>query len=86
MRSDLLPYYEKELSSVRQLGAEFAQKYPKVASRLLLEPNKCEDPHVEREVGPVVRQRVDHALEVVGERHGAEAYPACHGPCLESKA
>src|SRR5689334_16639164 len=48
MRSDLLPYYEKELSSVRQLGAEFAQKYPKVASRLLLEPNKCEDPHVER--------------------------------------
>ena len=26
----------------------FAEKYPKVASRLVLEPTKCEDPHVER--------------------------------------
>lgn len=48
MRSDLLMYYERELAYVRQLGAEFAAKYPKVASRLLLEPNRCEDPHVER--------------------------------------
>src|SRR5260370_24341084 len=30
------------------MGATFAEKYPKVASRLLLEPNRCEDPHVER--------------------------------------
>src|SRR5688572_16245719 len=30
------------------MGAEFALKYPKIASRLVLEPNKCEDPHVER--------------------------------------
>src|SRR5215467_3666207 len=30
------------------MGAEFAQKYPKLASRLLLEPDRCEDPHVER--------------------------------------
>ena len=48
MRSDLLAYYETELTYLRQLGAEFAQKYPKIASRLVLEPNKCEDPHVER--------------------------------------
>jgi type VI secretion system protein ImpG len=48
MRSDLLPYYEHELASLRQLGVEFAQKYPKIASRLELEPTKCEDPHVER--------------------------------------
>ncbi len=26
----------------------FAEKHPKVASRLVLEPTKCEDPHVER--------------------------------------
>ncbi len=26
----------------------FAEKYPEVAGRLLLEPTKCEDPHVER--------------------------------------
>jgi type VI secretion system protein ImpG len=48
MRDDLLTYYERELAFVRQMGAEFAQKYPKIASRLLLEPDKCEDPHVER--------------------------------------
>jgi type VI secretion system protein ImpG len=48
MRSDLLLYYENELSSLRKLTAEFAARYPKIASRLVLEPNKCEDPHVER--------------------------------------
>src|SRR5215211_9302585 len=48
MRDELYTYYERELAFVRQMGAEFAQKYPKVASRLLLEPDKCEDPHVER--------------------------------------
>src|SRR5213082_744533 len=30
------------------MGAEFADKYPKIAQRLVLEPTKCEDPHVER--------------------------------------
>lgn len=48
MRDDLLLYYERELSFLRQMGAEFAEKYPKIASRLVLEPDKCEDPHVER--------------------------------------
>ena len=48
MRDDLLLYYERELTFLRQMGAEFAEKYPKVASRLVLEPDKCEDPHVER--------------------------------------
>ena len=48
MRSDLLSYYERELIYLRQMGAEFAGKYPKIASRLLLESNRCEDPHVER--------------------------------------
>jgi type VI secretion system protein ImpG len=48
MRDDLLDYYERELTFLRQMGAEFAEKYPKIASRLLLEPDRCEDPHVER--------------------------------------
>ena len=48
MRDELLLYYERELTYIRQLGAEFADKYPKIASRLVLEPDKCEDPHVER--------------------------------------
>ena len=48
MRDELLHYYEQELGYIRQMGAEFAQKYPKIASRLQLEDTKCEDPHVER--------------------------------------
>lgn len=48
MSDDLLLYYERELTYLRKLGAEFAQQYPKVASRLQLEASKCEDPHVER--------------------------------------
>ncbi|HEX5438696.1 MAG TPA: type VI secretion system baseplate subunit TssF [Gemmatimonadaceae bacterium] len=48
MRDDLLYYYERELTFLRRMGAQFAERYPKVASRLQLEPSKCEDPHVER--------------------------------------
>src|SRR3954453_13387358 len=48
MREELLNYYERELTFLRRMGAEFAERYPKVAGRLMLEPNKCEDPHVER--------------------------------------
>src|SRR5690606_904560 len=48
MRDALLARYEAELSFLRRTGAEFAERYPKGASRLLLEPTKCDDPHVER--------------------------------------
>ena len=48
VREQLLNYYERELTYIRQMGAEFAQKYPKIAGRLQLEPDRCEDPHVER--------------------------------------
>ena len=50
MRDDLLLYYERELNYLRQLGAEFAGKHPKIAGRLLIDPDKgeSEDPHVER--------------------------------------
>jgi type VI secretion system protein ImpG len=44
----LLHYYERELTFIRESGAAFAEKYPKIASRLLLEPDRCEDPHTER--------------------------------------
>jgi type VI secretion system protein ImpG len=38
MRDELLGYYERELSFVRQMGAEFARKYPKIAARLSPRP------------------------------------------------
>lgn len=48
MRDELLLYYERELDYLRKMAMEFAEKHPKVAARLALEPTKCEDPHVER--------------------------------------
>jgi type VI secretion system protein ImpG len=48
MREELLEYYERELTYLRQMGGEFARKYPKVAGRLLLDPDRCDDPHVSR--------------------------------------
>lgn len=49
MKDDLLyGYYERELEFARKLAAEFAERYPAVAGRLLLEQNQSQDPHVER--------------------------------------
>jgi type VI secretion system protein ImpG len=45
---DLLPYYERELSFLRQHSREFAERYPKLAAQLLLSGEGCDDPHVER--------------------------------------
>ena len=48
MREELLEYYERELTYMRQMGGDFARKYPRVAGRLLLNEDSCADPHVER--------------------------------------
>jgi len=48
VRDELLDYYERELTFLRSMGADFSEKYPKIAARLVLEPDRCEDPHVER--------------------------------------
>ncbi len=48
MREEMLEYYERELTYLRQMGGEFARKYPKVAGRLLLDPDRSDDPHVSR--------------------------------------
>ncbi|MES2742014.1 MAG: type VI secretion system baseplate subunit TssF [Pseudomonadota bacterium] len=45
---DLLPYYERELGFLRRYSREFAERYPKIAGRLLMGGEVCEDPHIER--------------------------------------
>ncbi len=47
-RDELLHYYERELRFIRRELTDFAERYPAVAGQLLIEPDKCEDPHVER--------------------------------------
>jgi type VI secretion system protein ImpG len=44
----LLPYYERELGFLRRHAREFAERYPKIAGRLLIGGEVCEDPHIER--------------------------------------
>ena len=44
----LKEYYEEELRFLRRLGAGFAKQHEEIAEGLRLEPNRCDDPHVER--------------------------------------
>ena len=44
----LLRYYNQELQHLREMGAEFAQQFPKIAARLGMEGIEVSDPYVER--------------------------------------
>ena len=44
----LLEYYNAELAYLREMGAEFAEEFPKVAARLTMEGMDVSDPYVER--------------------------------------
>src|SRR5690606_17844073 len=48
MQPRLLEYYNRELEYLRELGAEFAERYPKVAGRLAMNGTDVADPYVER--------------------------------------
>ena len=48
MDSGFLDYYNRELAYLRELGAEFAEAYPKVAGHLGIHANAVGDPYVER--------------------------------------
>lgn len=48
MHPKLREYYEKELSFLRGMGKEFAERFPGVAQRLDLGRFECADPYVER--------------------------------------
>lgn len=48
MEPRLLKLYNRELQHVREVGAEFAAEFPKIAARLGLETFECSDPYVER--------------------------------------
>lgn len=65
MTDELLPFYNRELSFLRRLGAEFGRAHPKIAGRLRLGPEASEDPHVERLIQAVayLNARVRHKLD-----------------------
>ena len=65
MSESLYPYYERELVFIRQLAQEFAHQFPAAANRLLLEPGRSVDPHVERmiEAFALLAGRIHHKLD-----------------------
>lgn len=48
MADELLPYYNRELTYLRRMAAEFSEAHPKIAGRLRLSADAVEDPHVAR--------------------------------------
>lgn len=82
MSEELLEYYERELTYLRQMGGEFARKYPRVAGRLLLDGDSCDDPHVERLlegfafIAARVHRRIDDDLPETSEALLNMIYPA----------
>ena len=86
MIDELLTYYNGELAFLRELGAEFAEKYPKVAARLLLEADKCEDPHVERILEGVafltarIRHKIDDEFPEITDALLSILYPHYQRP------
>src|SRR5437016_9847232 len=85
MREELLPYYERELTFIRQMTTEFAEKYPTRAGRLLLGPDTCDDPHVERliEAFALLCGRVHHKLDDEFPEI-TESLPICLNPPTSS--
>ncbi len=65
MSETLYPYYERELTFIRQFSQDFARLYPATAGRLLLEPNRSTDSHVERliEAFALLTGRIQHRID-----------------------
>ena len=82
MSEELLQYYERELTYLRQMGGDFARRYPRVAGRLLLGADACEDPHVERLLegfalmAARVHRRIDDDFPEISEALLNMIYPA----------
>jgi type VI secretion system protein ImpG len=80
MRDDLKEYYDTELRYLNTLALEFAEKYPKIASRLQLGADPP-DPHVERLVEAFaflaarVRLKIDDEFPEITEALLEALYP-----------
>ena len=48
MPDDLLSHYNRELTYIRRLAADFAKANPGIAESLRISPDRIEDPHVSR--------------------------------------
>lgn len=86
MSDELLKYYNRELAFLRHMGAEFAQRHPKVAGNLRISEERVEDPHVSRLLEGVslltaqIRQKLDDSFPELTEALMGQLYPDYHAP------
>ncbi|MBE3639606.1 type VI secretion system baseplate subunit TssF [Mangrovicoccus algicola] len=80
MDSRLLRHYETELAYLREMGAEFAEAYPKIAGRLGMEGTEVLDPYVERllEGSAFLAARVQLELELQYPAFAAHLFEIVH--------
>jgi type VI secretion system protein ImpG len=82
----LLRYYNQELQHLREMGAEFAQQFPKIAARLGMEGIEVSDPYVERLLEGVgflaarVQLKLDAEFPRFTRRLLEIVYPNCLAP------
>jgi type VI secretion system protein ImpG len=87
---ELFAQYERELVTMRQLCREYAERYPKVAAKLQIGGDACDDPHVERLIQSVsllcarVSKRLDDSYPQFTEAllnllfpHYLKPFPSC---------
>jgi len=87
---ELLPYYERELSYLRRYSEDFAQRYPKIAGRLLPVGELSDDPHIEQmiqaialldaRIGKKLEDDYPHSVEALFDNlhpHYLRPLPAC---------
>jgi len=86
MDDRLLTYYNRELAYIRKMGAEFADKHPKIAGRLRLDQDSVEDPHVSRLIESFafltgrIRQTIDDSFPELTESLLGLMYPSYSAP------
>ena len=87
---ELLPYYERELSHLREYSEDFAQRFPKIAGHLLPADEHVDDPAIEQFVQAIALldariakklkddyvQCVEALLDVM-HPHYLRPFPAC---------
>ena len=86
MNESFLKLYEEELGHIRDLSADFGNQYPKIAGRLGLSREGCDDPFVERMVegfaflAARVRAKLDAEYSNFSEGLLESVYPQLLGP------
>ena len=86
MNDELLKYYNRELTYIRRMGAEFAEQYPKIAGRLRISEENVEDPHVSRLIEGFalltaqIRQKLDDSFPELTDALLGQLYPDYQAP------